>query len=68
MCLQVLKLLNFYMNEIPLETQIIIGIITFIVFYFLLKQTIKNISSRNDDGDTIINLEKLNKRNRDKKG
>ncbi len=68
MCLQVLKLLNFYMNEIPLETQIIIGIITFIVFYFLLKQTIKNISSTNDDGDTIINLEKLNKRNRDKKG
>ena len=68
MCLQVLKLLNFYMNEIPLETQIIIGIITFIVFYFLLKQTIKNISSTNDDGDTVINLEKLNKRNRDKKG
>tara|TARA_B100001250_G_scaffold325380_1_gene289161 strand:- start:253 stop:459 length:207 start_codon:yes stop_codon:yes gene_type:complete len=68
MCLQVLKLLNFYMNEIPLETQIIIGIITFIVFYFLLKQTIKNISSTNDDGDTIINLEKLNKRNGDKKG
>jgi len=67
MCLQVLKLLNFYMNEIPLETQIIIGIITFIVFYFLLKQTIKNISSTNDDGDTIINLEKLNKRNGDKK-
>ena len=68
MCLQVLKLLNFYMNEIPLETQIIIGIITFIVFYFLLKQTIKNISSTNDDSDTIINLERLNKRNGDKKG
>ena len=68
MCLQVLKLLNFYMNEIPLETQIIIGIITFIVFYFLLKQTIKNISSTNDDSDTIINLERLNKRNEDKKG
>ena len=67
MCLQVLKLLNFYMNEIPLETQIIIGIITFIVFYFLLKQTIKNISSTNDDGDTIINLEKLKKRNGHKK-
>ena len=56
------------MNEIPLETQIIIGVITFIVFYFLLKQTIKNISSTNDDGDTIINLKKLNNRDGDKKG
>ena len=56
------------MNGVPLETQLVIGIITFIVFYFLIKQTIKNISSTNDDGDTIINLEKLNKRNGDKKG
>tara|TARA_Y100001970_G_scaffold31246_1_gene38769 strand:- start:595 stop:771 length:177 start_codon:yes stop_codon:yes gene_type:complete len=53
------------MNEIPIETQLVIGIITFIVFYFLIKQTIKNISSTNDDGDTIINLNKLNKRDRE---
>ena len=53
------------MNGIPIETQLIMGIITFIVFYFLIKQTIKNISSTNDDGDTIINLNKLNKRDRE---
>jgi len=54
------------MNGIPIETQLVIGIITFIVFYFLIKQTIKNISSANDDGDTIINLNKLSKRDREK--
>ena len=56
------------MNGVPLETQLVIGIITFIVFYFLIKQTIKNISSTNDDGDTIINLNKLSKRNREETG
>jgi|TARA_B100001250_G_scaffold401190_1_gene412750 hypothetical protein len=56
------------MNGVPLETQLVIGIITFIVFYFLIKQTIKNISSTNDDGDTVINLNKMSKRNREKKG
>ena len=56
------------MNGIPIETQFVIGIITFIVFYFLIKKIIKNISSNNDDGDTIINLNKLRKRNRDKVG
>jgi len=56
------------MNGVPIETQLVIGIITFIVFYFLIKQTIKNISSSNDDGDTIINLNKLSKRNRKETG
>ena len=56
------------MNGVLLETQLVIGIITFIVFYFLIKQTIKNISSTNDDGDTIINLNKMSRRNREKSG
>ncbi len=56
------------MNGIPIETQLVIGIITFIVFYFLIKQIIKNISSNNNDDDTIINLNKLSKRNREKVG
>ena len=56
------------MNGVPIETQLVIGIITFIVFYFLIKQIIKNISSTNEDGDTIINLNKLSKRNREKVG
>mgnify|MGYP001453597888 CR=1 FL=1 len=56
------------MNGMPIETQLVIGIITFIVFYFLIKQIIKNISSTNDDGDTIINLNKLKKRNEEKVG
>jgi len=56
------------MNGVPIETQLVIGIITFIVFYFLIKQTIKNISSTNDDGDTIINLNKLSKRNKEETG
>ena len=68
MCMYVVELLNFYMNGVPLETQLVIGIITFIVFYFLIKQTIKNISSTDDDGDRIINLDKMSKRNREKKG
>jgi len=64
----VVALLNFKMNGVPIETQLVIGIITFIVFYFLIKQTIKNIISTNDDGNTIINLNKLSKRNREETG
>ena len=56
------------MNGVSIETQLVIGIITFVVFYFLIRQTIKNISSNNDDGDQIINLNKLSKRNREKTG
>ena len=50
------------MNGIPIETQLLIGVVTVIVFYFLIKQIIKNISSTNDNGDTLINLNKLSKR------
>ena len=46
------------MIEIPLKTQLVIGVITFLVFYLLIKQIIKNISSTNEDGDLIIDLNK----------
>ena len=55
------------MNVVAIETQLIIGIVTLLVFYFLIKKTIKNISSNNDDGDKIIDLNKLSKRGRKKK-
>ncbi len=56
------------MNSVPLETQLVIGVITFIVFYFLIKNIIKRISYTNDDGDTVINLNKMSNRNREKAG
>ena len=49
------------MNEVSIETQVVIAIITFIVFYFLTKQILKNISSTNDNDDKIIDLNKLKK-------
>ena len=49
------------MIEIPLKTQLVIGVITFLVFYLLIKQIIKNISSTNEDGDLIIDLNKTSK-------
>ena len=55
------------MIEIPLKTQLVIGVITVLVFYLLIKQMIKNISSTNDDGDTIIDLNKTSRRGREKK-
>ena len=55
------------MIEIPLKTQLVIGVITFLVFYLLIKQMIKNISSTNDDGDTIIDLNKTSRRGREEK-
>ena len=54
------------MVEVALQTKIIIGIITLLVFYFLIKRIIENISSTNDNGDTIINLEKMSKKKREK--
>ena len=56
------------MVEVALQTKLVISIITIVVFYFLTRKTIKNISFFNDDGDTIINLDKLRKRNREKNG
>ena len=50
------------MVEIPLKTQLVIGVITVLVFYLWIKQMIKNISSTNDDGDIIIDLNKATRR------
>ena len=55
------------MIEIPLKTQLVIGVITVLVFYLLIKQMIKNISSTNDDGDTIIDFNKTSGRGREEK-
>ena len=55
------------MIEIPLKTQLVIGVITVLVFYLLIKQMIKNISSTNDDGDTIIDLNKTSRQGREEK-
>ena len=55
------------MIEIPLKTQLVIGVITVLVFYLLIKQMIKNISSTNDDGDTIMDLNKTSRRGREEK-
>ena len=55
------------MIEIPLETQLVIIVITVLVFYLLINQIIKNISSTNNDGDTIINLDKVSETKRKNK-
>ena len=54
------------MVEVKLQTQLTIGIITFVVFSIFIIKTIKNISSTND-GDTIINLDKASERKRKNK-
>ena len=50
------------MIEIPLETQLVIIVITVLVFYLLINQIIKNISSTNDKGNSIIDLNKTSRR------
>ena len=59
--------LSFKMIEVPLKTQLLIGIITFLVFFYIIKLIIKNISSTNDEGETLINLNKLGRRHRSNK-
>ena len=54
------------MVELTTQAQIIIGFISFLVFIVLIIKTIKNISSTNDDGDIMIDLDKVSKRNRRK--
>ncbi len=54
------------MAEVATQSQIVIGFITFIVFIVLIIKTIKNISSTNDDGDIIIDLDKVKRRNKKK--
>ena len=56
--------LSFKMIEVPLKTQLLIGIINFLVFSYMIKLIIKNISSTNDEGETLINLNKLGRRHR----
>ena len=56
--------LSFKMIEVPLKTQLLIGIITFLVFSYIIKLIIKNISSTNDEGETLINLNKLGRRHK----
>ena len=56
--------LSFKMIEVPLKTQLLIVIITFLVFFYIIKLIIKNISSTNDEGETLINLNKLGRRHR----
>ena len=55
------------MIEIPLKTQLVIGVITVLVFYLLIKQMIKNISSTNDDGDIILDLNKTVRQKREER-
>ena len=55
------------MVEVTPQALLIIGIITFVVFSTFIIKTIKNISSTNDDGDTIINLDKVSERKRKSK-
>ena len=54
------------MVEVALQTKLIIVFIALVVFYFLIKRIIKNISSTSDNGDTIINLDKMSKGNKQK--
>ena len=56
--------LSFEMIEVHFKTQLLIGIITFLVFFYIIKLIIKNISSTNNEGETLINLNKLVRRHR----
>ena len=58
---------DWIMVEVTPQAQFIIGIIIIVVFSILIIKTMKNISSTNNDGDTIINLDKMSERNRKKK-
>ena len=53
------------MIEIPLETQLVIGVITVLVFYLSINQIIKTISSTNDNSDSIIDLNKTSRRGKE---
>ena len=55
------------MVEVTPQAQLIVGIITLLVFSIFIIKTIKNISSTNDDGDTIINLDKVSERKKKNK-
>ena len=54
------------MVEVTIQAQLIIGIITFVVFSTFIIKTIKNISSTNDD-DIMTNMDKLSERKKENK-
>ena len=53
------------MIEVTPQAQFIIGVIAFVVFSIFIIKTLKNISSTYDDGDTMINLNKVSKRKKE---
>ena len=53
------------MIKVTPQAQFIIGVIAFVVFSTFIIKTIKNISSTNDDGDTMINLNKVSERKKE---
>ena len=54
------------MVEVTSQAQLILGIIIFVVFSMFINKIIKNISSTNDNGDTMINFDKVSERKKDK--
>ena len=52
------------MIEVPLKTQLLIDIITFLVFFLYNQTDQKNTSSTNDESETFINFNKLGRRHR----
>ena len=48
------------MVEVIPQAQLITGIIALVVFSALIIKIIKNVSALNDDGDLIIDLDKMN--------
>ena len=54
------------MVEVTSQAQLILDIIIFVVFSMFINEIIKNISSTNDDGDTMINFDKVSERKKDK--
>ena len=56
--------LGFKMIEVPLKTQLLIDIITFLVFFLYNQTDQKNTSSTDDESETFINFNKLGRRHR----
>ena len=56
--------LGFKMIEVPLKTQLLIDIITFLVFFLYNQTDQKNTSSADDESETFINFNKLGRRHR----
>ena len=56
--------LGFRMIEVPLKTQLLIDIITFLVFFLYNQTDQKNTSSTDDESETFINFNKLGRRHR----